>query len=118
MANRRSRIHEFYSQPINLRTAQLFEKAAAAAAGRFAFHGPALVNAVIVRTDLNGFSDWARDKQVVQRAAMLDDFFTKVIPSLGAAGGVYFRDEGDCIVSLFSDYFGGGWSYQSAESFC
>lgn len=118
MANRRSRIHAFYSQPTNLRNLQLIEKAAAAAAGRFAFHGAALVESVIVRTDLNGFSAWARDRQVPARAALLDEFFTRVIPALGVAGGVYFRDEGDCIVSLFSDYFGGGWSCQSAEGFC
>lgn len=94
------------------------EKAAASSAGRFAFHGPALAEAVIVRTDLNGFSAWARDKQAPARAALLDDFFSRVIPALGVAGGVYFRDEGDCIVSLFSNYFGGGWTYGTAEAFC
>jgi hypothetical protein len=114
MANRRSRIHEFYTQMPGLRT--LAEKAAADA--RFAFHGPALVDAVVVRTDLNGYSAWARDRQAADRAALLDDFFTRVIPELNGAGGVYFRDEGDCIVSLFSNYFGTSWSYASAESFC
>lgn len=114
MANRRARIQDFYSRPsTDLRT--LFEKAAAE--GRFAFHGPAVVEAVVVRTDLNGYSAWARDKQAPARAAVLDDFFTRLIPVLNRAGGVYFRDEGDCIVSLFSSYFGAGWSHASAEAF-
>ena len=114
MANRRARIQDFYTRPsTDLRT--LVEKAAAE--GRFAFHGPAVVDAVVIRTDLNGYSTWARDKQAPARAAVLDDFFTRVIPLLNAAGGVYFRDEGDCIVSLFSNYFGTGWSYASAELF-
>lgn len=118
MANRRSRIHEFYSPRYELRSLQERAAAAAAAAtGRYGFHGASLVNAVVVRTDLNGFSAWARDKPAAVRATVLDNFFTRLIPTLTAAGGVYFRDEGDCIVSLFSDYFG-DWSYQAAEAFC
>lgn len=118
MANRRSRIHDFYSTPLNLRAAYLSEKAAAAPAGRFAFHGPAVSETVIARIDLNGYSSWAADKAAAQRATLLDEFFSRLIPALNAAGGVYFRDEGDCIVALFSDYFGGGWTYTSAERFC
>ena len=114
MANRRARIQDFYSRSsMDLRS--LVEKAAAQ--GRFAFRGPAVVDGVVVRTDLNGYSAWARDKQAAERAAVLDDFFSRVIPLLNSAGGVYFRDEGDCLVALFSNYFGAGWSHASAEAF-
>jgi class 3 adenylate cyclase len=114
MANRRARIQDYYlHRQFDLRSLQ--EKAAAQ--GRFAFHGPAVVDAVVIRTDLNGYSSWARDRQAADRAAVLDDFFTRLMPSLDAAGGIYFRDEGDCIVALFSSYFGSGWSYASAEAF-
>ena len=113
MANRRATIQDYYSyRQSGLRNLQ--EKAAAQS--RFAFHGPAVVEAVVVRSDLNGYSAWARDKQAPERAAVLDSFFSRVIPMLNVAGGVYFRDEGDCIVALFSNYFGAAY-YASAESY-
>lgn len=37
---------------------------------------------------------------------------------LDASGGIYFRDEGDCIVALFSDYFQAGATHDSVEKFC
>ena len=33
-------------------------------------------------------------------------------------GGVYFRDEGDCIISLFSSYFGLEDPYAPVDNFC
>ena len=37
---------------------------------------------------------------------------------LELAGGVFFRDEGDCIVAVFSDYFSRGATYKSIREFC
>jgi len=33
-------------------------------------------------------------------------------------GGIYFRDEGDCIISLFSSYFGLEDPYAPVDKFC
>jgi len=49
---------------------------------------------------------------------MLDAFFSSVVPAIERAGGVFFRDEGDCIVALFSDYFDRGATYDTIRSFC
>ncbi len=95
---------------------QILEKAAASA--EYSFHGAELAFGIVVRTDLNGYSDWARDQDVSERAAVLDDFFSRTIPHLAKAGGVFFRDEGDCIISLFSDYFRAGATFNSAEAYC
>lgn len=70
------------------------------------FRGTAVSHACVVRVDLNGYSKWARDKDIVARAALLNDFFSHCVPLIENRGGVYFRDEGDCIVALFSEYFG------------
>ena len=37
---------------------------------------------------------------------LLDDLFSKLIPLLDDYGGVYLRDEGDCLVGIFTSYFG------------
>lgn len=31
---------------------------------------------------------------------------------------MFYRDEGDCIVAVFSDYFSNGATYDSVESYC
>lgn len=91
------------------------EKAAAAAL--FPFKGAQVVHGVVTRTDLNGYSSWARDRSARERAAVLDAFFSRVVPEIETAGGVFFRDEGDCIVALFSDYFERGTSYAKVRSY-
>lgn len=103
MPNRREAVHQFYrSVPGG---ASFLEKSAANSVS-FPFRGPSLSNAIVTRTDLNGYSTWARDKSAAQRAVLLDAFFSAVVPMIYTAGGVFFRDEGDCIVALFTDYFG------------
>lgn len=77
----------------------------AAAADRHLFRGPAISKGVVVRADLNGYSNWTQDRSIIERVALLNDFFTKVIEYLAKYGGIYFRDEGDCIVAIFSPYF-------------
>lgn len=116
MASRRSTIHDFYKRPAGQRPFHVVEKAASSA-DRFAFKGAQLTYAVVVRTDLNGYSTWARDKQVADRARLLDDFFTRVVPEAETSGGVVFRDEGDCIITLFTNYFNAVASFDSAEAF-
>ena len=114
MASRRDAIQRYYQTKSGL--TQLTEKAAAAGDSAI-FHGPQLAYAVVVRSDLNGYSDWARDRDVGERAGLLDEFFTLAIPRLVAAGGVFFRDEGDCIIGLFSNYFRATASFASAEAY-
>lgn len=109
MTSRRQQVLEYYLGT-DLR------KAAAAVVP--SFNGPGSSHTVVVRTDINGYSDWVRNKNLSQRAALLNDFFGKTIPALERFGGVYFRDEGDCILSLFSKYFGHQSPYKDAESFC
>lgn len=116
MASRRGRIQEFYATPRDHRL-EILEKAAAGAQA-FAFTGAQVVDAVVVRTDLNGYSDWSRDRPIQDRAALLDEFFSSVVPDLNQCGGVFFRDEGDCIVSLFTKYFGQEPTFDSVERFC
>jgi hypothetical protein len=48
---------------------------------------------------------------------LLDSFFSQTVVQVVAHGGVYFRDEGDCIVVLFSDYFNAG-SLRQVKPFC
>lgn len=114
MPNRREAVHEFYrSVPGG---GLLLEKAAASAL--FPFRGPAISHAVIARSDLNGYSAWARDRNAAERALVLDSFFSTVVPAIERAGGVFFRDEGDCIVALFSDYFERGATWKKIRSYC
>lgn len=115
MANRRESVHEYYRR---LPGGQVLLEKSAAAAPQFPFKGASIEHAVIVRTDLNGYSAWARDRSAADRAAQLDAFFSRVVPQIELAGGVFFRDEGDCILSLFSAYFDRNASYKSIRSFC
>jgi len=114
MANRRAAIHDFYRQQLG---AQALLEKAAATAPQYAYTGPAVKHAVVTRTDLNGYSAWARGRPAAERAAQLDAFFSTVVPQIELAGGVFFRDEGDCIVAVFSDYFARGATYKSIREF-
>ena len=118
MANRRARTHAFYSDPGWPRGERLERSAAAVAGQQYGFRGEAVSSSVVVRVDINDYSSWVRDRPLADRVRLLDDLFSKVVPELGSAGGVYFRDEGDCIVCLFSDYFQSGATFMSAMNFC
>lgn len=83
-----------------------FQKSAAStAASKYAFKGPQLAHSITVRCDLNGYSNWSHGKTVAQKIAMLDHFFSSVVPIIDKHHGIYYRDEGDCIIALFSSYF-------------
>lgn len=89
-----------------------------AASDKYRFNGARIANAVVVRADLNKYSKWALDKPIAKRAELLSEFFSKVVRELDTSGGIYFRDEGDCVVGLFSNYFSPSFSYRQAEPFC
>lgn len=91
---------------------------ASAASDKYKFKGTAIANSIVVRADLNGYSKWAASKPIEARAALLSDFFTKVVSELDLHDGIYFRDEGDCVVAIFSGYFSNKFSYTQAEPFC
>lgn len=92
--------------------------AATAITDRYLFTGDGLCDGVVVRVDLNGYSAWAQDRLMIYRVNLLNDFFTKVLNYMDQYGGVYFRDEGDCIISLFSSYFGLEDPYAPVDNFC
>lgn len=115
MPSRRQQIVEHYLRQANR---SLVAKRAATATARQEYHGEAVIHAVVVRADLNGYSKWARSQPVAGRVAVLDNFFSSVVVALDEAGGIYFRDEGDCVVALFSDYFGTNASYDSIRNYC
>lgn len=106
MRSRRQNISSYYGQGLVEATAQHYE-----------FRGAGLFDGVVVRVDLNGYSDWTRYHGISDRVELLSDFFTKVVAYLDKYGGIYFRDEGDCIVSLFSSYFELD-PYAQVENFC
>lgn len=113
MANRRARIHEYYAQP-----GRVIVSGTPAAASGYEYRGAGFWNTIVVRCDLNGYSGWARDKTIEQRVNLLNDFFSTVVPFLDQHGGIYFRDEGDCIVSVFSGYFQLGATPERVRGFC
>jgi hypothetical protein len=115
MPNRRESIHDYYRRLLPGET--LLTKSAASSV-QYPFTGNAIAHAAIARTDLNGYSKWAREKNAAERAALLDIYFSTVVPQIELHGGVFFRDEGDCIVSLFSDYFKRGATNSLVEKFC
>ncbi len=112
----RSEIVNHYLQ----RDGTLLKEAAAAAATekRYQFRGSDLSDGVVVRVDLNGYSDRTQDRPIGYRVSLLNNFFTKVLEYLDEYNGIYLRDEGDCIVSLFSSYFGVMDPYSQVENFC
>lgn len=85
---------------------------------RYSFKGEGIKFGVVVRCDLNGYSTWARDKSLNQRAQLLDEFFSWVFQRLEVCKGVYFRDEGDCLVAIFSDYFDSTVLFDDVRNFC
>ena len=111
----RSEIVNYY-----LQRDTLIKEAAAAAATekRYQFRGPDLSDGVVVRVDLNGYSDRTQGRSIGYRVKLLNNFFTKVLEYLDECKGIYFRDEGDCVVSIFSTYFGLAEPYASVEDFC
>ena len=92
--------------------------ATAAVTDRHLFRGDRSSKGVVVRVDLNGYSDWTQIFPPHYRVNLLNDFFTKVLTYLDQYEGIYFRDEGDCIVSLFSPYFGIEEPYLKSMCFC
>lgn len=94
----------------------LIEKAAASATG-YHFKKNDIVQSFVIRCDLNNYSVWSSSKSLDQRVQLLDDFFSSLIPSLDSIGGIFFRDEGDCIVSIFSTYFG-IYEFSNILKFC
>jgi hypothetical protein len=118
VASRRSRIQGYYSTPVALRKAAVLEQFGAGTTDPFAYRGEDVSESVITRTDLNGYGEWSRDRPIKERIDLLDSFFSSVVPLVQSHGGVYFRDEGDCIVALFSDYFRNGAEYATVEQFC
>lgn len=106
MANRKAKFRDYYLQENSLGALLRKSVADSARPSRYQFRGNAVTNGLVVRCDLNGYSAWSKDKEISDRVALLDDFFKKVISFLDDAGGVYIRDEGDCIVAVFSEYFG------------
>ena len=115
MLSRRQEIVNHYLQ----KSGPIKEAAAAAATtDHHLFQGDDLCEGVVVRVDLNGYSDWAQFFPTHYRVNLLNDFFTKVLTYLAQYEGIYFRDEGDCVVSLFSPYFGTEEPYVKSMSFC
>lgn len=105
--SKRNQFYKYYSTPKEERF-DLLEKSAAVNAStnrEFDFKGDAIEYSVVVRADLNGYSKWAKDKTIADRVELLDDFFSHAAKYMSIFNGVYFRDEGDCLVVLFSDYF-------------
>lgn len=85
---------------------------------QYKFKGEQTVASAVVRVDLNGYSQWAKDKTLAHRRDLLSHFFSDTVVALDNCGGVYLRDEGDCLVALFSSYFTGTFDPQSIKSFC
>lgn len=131
--SKRKVFHDFYTRDSATRQRLLNEAAAqrattlsgllqrsltAAAADKYAFHGNAQVSAAVVRADLNGYTKWSADKSIQQRVALLDEFFSFVVKELDRFGGVYFRDEGDCVVAVFAPYFDSSYTAKKTKDFC
>lgn len=71
----------------------------------------------MVRSDLNGYSEWVRDIKIPKRVALLDEFFSHAAVAAHKYDGVYYRDEGDCIVVLFTPYFFPNVTYSQVISY-
>ena len=118
--SKRSRFYEYYVQPRESRY-ELLEKAAAVQSStnrEYDFKGKAVQYSIVVRADLNGYSKWAKDKKIEERVKLLDDFFTHAALLMQKYNGIYFRDEGDCLVILFSIYFDNGFQNADVRAFC
>ncbi|HKO53564.1 MAG TPA: hypothetical protein VJV79_37905 [Polyangiaceae bacterium] len=109
--SRRERVASFYRGPTFL------TEKTASSASQYAFHGPDVVAACVVRVDLNGYSKWALERPIAARVALLNEYFTRVVPLVEQNRGIFFRDEGDCVVALFSQYFTPGLTYEEVLRF-
>ena len=116
MPSRRQEIVNYYLQQGG--QGGLLKEAAAATAERYLFRGTRISAGVVVRVDLNDYSNWTQGRSIIERVDLLNDFFTKVIEYLNKYGGIYFRDEGDCIVAIFSPYFELQVPYAPVKAFC
>lgn len=115
MTSRRQQIGNYYGHRGTLASRAL--ASVLAPTSDYSFRGDRVEVAIVVRVDINGYSSWARERPIPQRAVLLDDFFTQLVPMAESLGGVYFRDEGDCLICLFSPYFG-LYDSQRALQFC
>lgn len=117
--SKRSQFYNYYSQPKANRSIQLFEKASATASSSL-FKGTSTKYTIVVRADLNGYSKWIREKgtDIKDRVELLDDYFSHVVSLLPSHNGIYFRDEGDCLVILFSPYFHPNLLFTNIMNFC
>jgi hypothetical protein len=104
--SKRQRTFEYYLKASKL------EKSAASAT-TLGFKGPATIYGFVVRSDLNGYSKWILEQAVdiAARVALLDDFFSRAVRAASMFRGVYYRDEGDCIITLFCPYFFAGTTF-------
>lgn len=103
--SKRSNTYGFYTRPQNLTGYGLADLRTTTIEDLYKFKGNQFVWGLVVRADLNGYSKWASGVEIGERVTLLNDFFTKTLTSLEKANGIYFRDEGDCIVAIFSNYF-------------
>jgi hypothetical protein len=105
--SKRQSVYDYYIKPREQRNVTQIDRASASAvlASPYYFKGEQTAYTVVVRADLNGYSKWAKEKKIEDRVALLDEYFTHVISLMPHTKAVYFRDEGDCIVALFSSYF-------------
>lgn len=118
-SHRRNMLSHYYEQRYRDNPREI-EIRMSAADQNYSYRGESVQSGAVVRIDLNGYSDWANNRPIEQRVNLLRDFFSKVVDSLYKHDGIYFRDEGDCIVALFSSYFEIGIRspYESAHKFC
>lgn len=114
-SNRRAALSDYYRSKGDS-TWTLLEKAAASAS-QYAYRGDQVTLGAVVRVDLNGYSAWAADHSLRERVDLLDAFFSVVVPKLNERRGIFFRDEGDCIVGVFSPYFGMGFEFDWVVNF-
>jgi hypothetical protein len=113
MPSRRLAVRNFYNRPgSTLLTSSTTPDAA------YSFRGEEVAPTVVVRCDLNGYSTWSREVSLRERVQLLNETFTKIVWVVDACKGVYFRDEGDCVVALFSDYFQSGATARDLLDLC
>lgn len=118
--SKRSAFHDYYARLNNstsLSGYPIIQKSAAASS-TYEFKGEKIEYAIVVRADINGYSNWSKDRSIADRVQLLNEFFTHLVPGLDDNGGIYFRDEGDCMVAIFSPYFVSDLKYKNIVDFC
>ncbi len=118
--SRRHDVFRYYRTPKSQRLASPLLNALqkSAASQTHVFTSEKIEFSLVVRLDLNAYSTWALGKPLSLRRDLLDDFFSFVVSRLGVKKGVYFRDEGDCLIAIFSNYFNLGASFSDVREFC